>query len=156
MASNRLDVYLGADLLAWLEAESQAGDQSKAEIIKEALRDWRLAQSAMADETRRATLQLAAAIEPSEEYDPVEDARETEALNVLARLLGSAYAAQGIADALNTLWTARHLPEPSGLQLNEPVLVWLDEIIDRASVPHTRETMAEKLIGEAWRKGGVS
>lgn len=149
MPSNRLDVYLGADLLAWLESESQASDQSKAEIIKAALRDRRLGQAGLAGEVRAAVLTLAQAIEPSE-IDPAEDMRAAEALNALARLLGSAYAAQGIADALAQLWTARHLPEPDGLVLNGPVLAWLDELVDRAPVPHTRETMVEKLIGEAW------
>lgn len=152
MAKDRLDVYLGADLLAWLEAESQAAGTAKAEIIKEALRERRLARSLLAEQIRQAVLALAAAIEPDERYDPTDDPREAEALAALAQFLGSAYAAQGIADALSGLWTARHLPEP-GLILNEPALVWLDELLDRAATPHTRETMIEALIGEAWREG---
>lgn len=150
MASKRLDVYLGAEVLAWLESESQASDQSKAEIIKAALRDRRLAQAAIAGEVRAAVLTLAQATEPSE-IDPTEDAREMGALNALARLLGSLYAAQGIADALSQLWITRLLPEP-GIQLNGVALAWLDELLDRATQPHTRETMIEKIIGEAWRR----
>lgn len=153
MAKDRLDVYLGADLLAWLEAESQAAGTAKAEIIKEALRERRLARSLLAEQIRQAVLALSVAIEPDERYDPADDPRESEALSVLARLLGSAYAAQGIADALSGLWAARHLPESGGLTLNEVALTWLDELLDRAATPHTRETMIEALIGEAWRKG---
>lgn len=152
MARDRLDVYLGAETLAWLESESQAAGKGKAEIIKEALRDRRLAQSTIADLIREATIALARSIEPDERYDPVDDPREAEALSALARLLGSAYAAQGIADALNALWVQRTLPEPAGLLLNETALNWLDELVDRARRPHTRETMVEKLVGEAWRK----
>lgn len=152
MAKDRLDVYLGSDLLAWLEAESQASGASKAELIKDALRDWRLSQFQIASQIRRAVLLLAEAIEPSEEFDPADDPRAPLATEALGRLLGSAYAAQGIADALSELWTERHIPAPRGLELSEPSLAWLDDLVDRANVPHTRETMLEQLIGEAWRK----
>jgi len=39
-----------------------------------------------------------------------------------------------------------------GLELSEVALAWLDELVECAGQPHTRETMIETLVADAWRK----
>jgi hypothetical protein len=97
MAGKRLDVYLG-NLRPLLDADAAALGKSPAELLRDSYQHWRLGQSLMADEARRAILALAASIEDNEE-------QEGAALTDLARLLGSVYAAAGIRDALSELWT---------------------------------------------------
>lgn len=117
----KLDIDFGP-LLDQIAAEAEASGKKRGELVRELVRESLLARAAIAGQVRQAVLDLAAAVEPDERYDPADDPREAEALGRLARLLGSAYAAQGVAAALTDLWTARHVPAPSGIQLSEPYL----------------------------------
>jgi hypothetical protein len=145
----KLDTDFGELLYQQLAAEAEARGQKRGELVRELVRESLLARAAVRDQVRAAVLALAAAVEPDERYDPAGDPRESEAIGRLAALLGSAYAAQGVAEALHDLWTARHLPEPAGLQIGEPYLAWLDELVEAARQPETRETLVEQLISEA-------
>lgn len=147
MANERLDVYLG-ELRPLLNAVADAGGRKPGEYLRDLFQRDLLGQAVLKDQVREATIALAAAIEPDEGFDPANDPREGEALGHLAQLLRSAYAAQGIAEALAQIWTERALPQPAGLRLGEVYLLQLDELVDGADQPYTRTEFVEKLIGE--------
>jgi hypothetical protein len=101
---HKLDVDYGEDLLAYIKVTAAARGIPAAVLAKELARDARLRDAGISDMVAAAVLNLAAAIEPDERFDPAEDTRESEAFTLLASLLGSAPAAQGITRALNELW----------------------------------------------------
>lgn len=92
-----------------LAAEAEASGQKRGALVRELVRESLLARAAITDQVRAAVLDLAAAVEPDERFDPADDPREGAAVGRLAALLGSAYAAQGVADALHELWARQHL-----------------------------------------------
>jgi hypothetical protein len=110
MTKERLDVHLGP-LRELLEADAQALGTSPGALLRDCYRDWRLGQSEIADRVRIQVLLLAEASQPDERFDPEDDPRGGLAIENLAALLGSAYAAQGIADAMSDLWTAWRLEQ---------------------------------------------
>lgn len=151
----RLDVHLGP-LREQLEADAAALGKAPGAFLRDLYQDWRLSQSDVAAAVGAAVRAVIAAAAPDERYDPADDPRPAAALAALASALRHASpeaAAQGIADVAADLWSAEHLPGPAGLELSAGALAWLDELIGRASQPHTRETMLERLIGDAWRGG---
>jgi predicted transcriptional regulator len=104
MPGNRYSLRLDAESAARLDrlAEQHGGEASA--TMREALKLYELGQAHMADLVRDALLNLAAAIEPDQCYDPAEDPRRTEAVMALAAILGSVPAAEGAAQALTVLW----------------------------------------------------
>jgi len=100
---HRLDVNFGGDLLAYIQATAAARGVPAAVVAKEAISEARLRDSFIADEVHAAVLALAAALEPDEQYDPVDDPRQDAAVGRLASTLGSLPAAQGVARALTEL-----------------------------------------------------
>lgn len=145
---SRKNIYLQPEertLLATIAERYHNGKESAA--IAAALRGY----FARGDLIRDAVLALARAIEPDEQFDPADDTRAEEPHLLLAGLLDEV-AARAIEDALAVLWTERNLPAPSGLHLNAGALDQLDQLVEQADRPHTRETMLEMLIGEAGRR----
>jgi hypothetical protein len=74
------------------------GDDSA--TMRAALLCLELQQSHLRDLVRQAVLDLAAAVQPDERYDPADDPRPEQATLALAALLGSISAAEGVALAL--------------------------------------------------------
>lgn len=108
MPQARLDVDFGP-LLPLIREAAAAEGISAGELVRALARDGLADRSALADLVRIAVLDLAAAVAPDERFDPADDPREGAAVGRLAALLGSASAAQGVADALHELWARQHL-----------------------------------------------
>lgn len=118
MTNKRLDVHLGP-LRELLELDATALGTTPGALLRDCYRDWRISQAETADRIRVQVLCLAEASQPDERFDPADDPRASLAIENLAALLGSAYAAQGIADALTDLWMAWRLEQRD--------IVWKEE-----------------------------
>lgn len=109
MPQARLDIDFGAELLGWIEREAAATGQARGALVKDLILDARLQRDAIKPLIRQCVLDLGAAVEPDEQYDPAEDPRESQAVATLAALLGSYPAAEACAEALTILWTRWYL-----------------------------------------------
>jgi hypothetical protein len=100
----------GADAPPLVEALDEIADILRAHLaLPEAQRPFDPATSAALSsillqlQVREAVLQVAATLEPDEQYDPSEDPREEQAVARLVALLGSAERARGVSEALHLL-----------------------------------------------------
>jgi hypothetical protein len=99
----RRDTHWGTDGLQRLDRLARLEKRSGAEIARQALIDYELGKSYFRDTVREAVLGVLRALLPDEQFDPVDDIRQDEAVGVLGMLLNSVYAAQGIRDALEAV-----------------------------------------------------
>jgi hypothetical protein len=98
----RKNVRLDADALRRLQRlMEQYGDASA--TMRKALLHLELEQGYVRDLVQQAVLDLAAAVQPDERYDPEDDPRPEQATLALSALLGSVPAAEGIGLALREL-----------------------------------------------------
>ncbi len=93
----RLDVYLGAAIRAQLDADAVAAGKLPSEILRESYELWRVGQAFHATQVQTAVIAMAAVLAEGE-ADQID-----QSLHDLARVIGSAYAALGIVDALRVL-----------------------------------------------------
>ena len=93
----RLDVYLGATLREQLDADAAASGKLPGEILRESYELWRVGQAFHATQVQTAVIAMAAVLAEGE-ADQLDDP-----LHDLAHVLGSAYAALGIVDALRAI-----------------------------------------------------
>jgi len=93
----RLDVYLGATLREQLDADAAASGKLPGEILRESYELWRVGQAFHATQVQTAVIAMAAVLAEGE-ADQID-----QSLHDLARVIGSAYAALGIVDALRVL-----------------------------------------------------
>ena len=93
----RLDVYLGAAIRAQLDADAVAAGKLPSEILRESYKIWRVGQAFHATQVQTAVIAMAAAVAEGE-ADHID-----QSLHDLAHVLGSAYAALGIVDALRAI-----------------------------------------------------
>jgi hypothetical protein len=97
------NLYLGGDGIERLDRLVTASGSTAGEIARKALLDYEIQQSLYRDLVRDATLRLFLALRPDELYDPADDPRQEEAIRLLGGLLGSQFAAEGIASAFTHL-----------------------------------------------------
>jgi hypothetical protein len=100
--SDRHDIRWGKELSRLKRLTARSG-MSAGEIARQALIDYELSRSEYRDTVRDAVLALFQSLVPDEQYDPVEDPRQQEALQALGDVLHSGFAAEGIAEAFTSL-----------------------------------------------------
>lgn len=108
MPQQRLDIDFGP-LLALIEQQAAAAGLKRSEVVRQLVQDGLAARGDLKTLIRQAVLDLAAAVEPDERYDPADDPREAAAVAQLAMLLGNHPAAEAISEALMMLWTRWYL-----------------------------------------------
>jgi hypothetical protein len=96
----RRDIRFGKDGIERLERLARESNKSSADIAREAVFAYEVAQSGFRDTVRDAVLNLYHVMQPDGQYDPVDDPRSEDAVRKLGTLLGSMYAAEGIQLAI--------------------------------------------------------
>lgn len=101
----RRDIYFGDGGMRRLFRLIEMTGHEAGDVVRSALIEYELNQTALRDVVRDAVLDLARSILPDGRDDPTQDTRREQAERSLAELLNSLYAAQGIAQALVILNT---------------------------------------------------
>ena len=112
--NDRHDIRWGKELPRLKRLAVRSG-MTPGEIARRALMEYELSQSEFKDTVREAVLVLFRALLPDEQYDPLEDTRQMEAIHYLGALLHSGFAAEGIAEAFTMLF-AENMLEMSNLR----------------------------------------
>jgi hypothetical protein len=99
----RRDIWWGDDGIERLDRLCASFSDTAASIARRALLEFELRQVEIRDMVCDAVLDLLQAQVPDGQYDPADDPREALATARLGALLGSSYAAQGVAEAFRLL-----------------------------------------------------
>lgn len=106
---DRRDTRWGTEGLRRLDRLAGLEKRSSAEIARQALIQYELDQSYFRDTVREGVLDVLRTLLPDEQFDPVDDTRQDEAVVALGMLLNSVYAAQGIRDALEAAFVRNQI-----------------------------------------------